>query len=150
MKNARILPIALFFLLANALWSCGQEAPSIDFGKAECDQCRMNVVDRQFGAALRTVKGRQYVFDDVACMIAYVDKGTVAEGQVAKWYVCDHAHPGVLIDATAARYAKGPEYRSPMRGDIAAFPTEADRDATMKLKEGVKLDWEQLRKELKP
>ena len=46
-----------------------------------------------------TVKGRQYVFDDVQCMIQYVAKGDIAEDQVAAWYVCDHAHPGVLIDA---------------------------------------------------
>jgi hypothetical protein len=75
-------------LLVVALVSCGQSQPSIDFGKAECAHCRMNVVDRQYGAALVTEKGRQYVFDDVSCMLQFVANGTVAEGQVQELGMC--------------------------------------------------------------
>ncbi len=109
----------------------------------------MNVVDRQFGAALVTLKGRQYSFDDVSCMLAYVDGGSVADPQVAAWYVCDHAHPGVLIDATTAFYVQGDGFRSPMRGDAAAFVSIADRDAAMKVKEGEAMDWKQIRSHFK-
>ncbi len=98
------------------------------------------MVDRQFGAVLITQKGRQYVFDDLSCMINHVEAGTVARSQVAAWYVCDHAHPGVLIDALNAFYLNGPSFRSPMRGDVAAFGTEEIRDQAAH--EGdVSLDW---------
>lgn len=130
----------LLFLLPS-LWSCGQQAPRIEFGKAECAHCRMNVVDRKFGAALTTVKGRQYVFDDLSCMVQFVAKGTVAEGQVAGWYVCDHAHPGQLIDATQALFLHGPGFRSPMRGDVAAFAKGAERDQAASGMEVKPLDW---------
>lgn len=150
MKNLFLSPLTLLFFLSTALLSCGQTGPKIDFDHAECAHCRMNVVDRQFGAAIMTVKGRQYVFDDVGCMIQQVGSGTIAEDQVANWYVCDHAHPGVLIDATTARYANGPGFRSPMRGDAAAFATEADRAAAMREKGGEEMDWSQLREALKP
>ena len=137
--------VAMLALLL-ALMACGKRAPSIDFGKAECAHCRMNVVDRQFAAALVTVKGRQYVFDDLACMVQHVAEGAVAEDQVAAWHVCDHAHPGVLLDAAAAFYLTGPSFRSPMRGDVAAFATEADR--TRASTEGsVPLDWNGARTE---
>lgn len=122
MRLSSILPFIVLALL-----SCGQSAPSIDFGKSECAHCRMNVVDRHFGAVLVTLKGRQYVFDDVSCMVHFVAKGTVAESQVASWYVCDHAKPGKLIDATTALYLHGPAFRSPMRGDVAAFANEDTR-----------------------
>lgn len=137
----------LLFLLviSSTLFSCGQRAPQIDFGRAECAHCRMNVVDRKFGAAFTTAKGRQYVFDDAACMLRFVAQGTVAEDQVARWYVCDHAHPGTLIDATAAHYKHGAAFRSPMRGDVAAFATEAERDQAPA---GEPLDWERARKKL--
>lgn len=126
-------------LILPALWSCGQRVPTIDFGKAECAHCRMNVVDARFGAALITVKGRQYAFDDIVCMVHFVDKGTVAQDQVEGWWVCDHAQPGVLIDATTAAYVLGPSFRSPMRGDAAAF-IEAPAEA-----QGERMDWETLR-----
>lgn len=142
--------LALLLFLSSSLLSCGQQGPSIDFDHAECAHCRMNVVDRQYGAALRTVKGRQYVFDDVQCMIQHVSAGTIAEDQVAAWYVCDHAHPGTLIDALTALYLNGPGFRSPMRGDAAAFVNESDRSLAMEAKGGERMDWAQLREALKP
>lgn len=139
-------PTFLFPLLLLALVACGQPEPSIDFGKAECAHCRMNVVDKQFGAALVTLKGRQYVFDDISCMVHYVENGTVAEGQVANWYVCDHAKPGALIDATTAHYLHGPAFRSPMRGDVAAFATEETRQRATVEGKTETLDWQGVRK----
>ncbi|MFT3884676.1 MAG: nitrous oxide reductase accessory protein NosL [Flavobacteriales bacterium] len=134
-------------LLVTGPTSCGRSTPSIDFGKAECANCRMNVVDKQFGAALTTQKGRQYVFDDIACMIHFVGTGTVTEEQVASWQVCDHAAPGTLIDATTAFYLHGPAFRSPMRGDMAAFANEHARDQAKT--DGVEaLDWNAMRKQL--
>jgi copper chaperone NosL len=108
----------------------------------------MNVVDRQFGAALVTEKGRQYVFDDVSCMVLFVAKGTVAESQVKGWYVCDHAKPGTLIDATMALYLQGPAFRSPMRGDVAAFADEADRTKAAVQGEARPMDWTTVRQVL--
>ncbi|MBL7965160.1 MAG: nitrous oxide reductase accessory protein NosL [Flavobacteriales bacterium] len=145
----RVRSIIPMFLLVPALWSCGQQAPTIDFGRAECAHCRMNVVDKQFGAALTTLKGRQYVFDDISCMVHFVQKGTVAEGQVAAWYVCDHAHPGVLVDATNAFYLHGPAFRSPMRGDVAAFAAAADREKAAAEGNADAMDWERARNFLK-
>jgi copper chaperone NosL len=140
--NPLILFISLTFL------SCAQKEPTIDFGKAECAHCRMNVVDRQYGAALETVKGRQYVFDDVSCMVQFVSKGTVAENQVKAWYVCDHAKPGTLIDATTALYLQGPAFRSPMRGDVAAFSDEPARSAAAKQEGSTRMEWTAVRQVL--
>lgn len=137
----------LFFALlaATGFLSCGQAQPSIEFGKAECAHCRMNVVDKQFGAALVTLKGRQYVFDDISCMVHYVKAGTVAESQVAAWYVCDHARPGTLIDASTALYLHGPAFRSPMRGDVAAFATEDTRKRATVEGKSEAMDWQAVR-----
>lgn len=137
--------ILSLLVISSTLFSCGQRAPQIDFGRTECAHCRMNVVDRKFGAAIATAKGRHYFFDDASCMVRFVAQGTVAEDQVARWYVCDHAHPGALIDATTALYKHGAGFRSPMRGDMAAFATVADRDQAP---DGETLDWERARQKL--
>lgn len=136
-----IRSIILSLLVATGFMSCGQTAPAIDFGKAECAHCRMNVVDRQYGAALTTQKGRHYLFDDLGCMVQFVQAGTVAEAQVARWYVCDYANPGMLIDATTAFYLTGQAFRSPMRGDMAAFSTISARDGSKAEGTTETLDW---------
>ena len=136
---------SFILFIALTLLSCTPVEPTIEFGKAECAHCRMNVVDRQFGAALVTEKGRQYVFDDVSCMVHFVEKGTVAEGQVKAWYVCDHAKPGTLIDATTALYLHGPAFRSPMRGDVAAFGGEQTRNAAAAQGNAQTMDWKAVR-----
>lgn len=145
----RSLLFAVGVPLMMTLASCSREGPTIDYGKAECAHCRMNVVDQRFAAAIITKAGRQYVFDDAVCMVPFVVGGTVAEDQVAGWYVCDHAHPGALLDATKAFYVHGPAYRSPMRGDVAAFNTAADRDQAQGHEGGEALDWEQAKLLLK-
>ncbi|MBV6404293.1 MAG: nitrous oxide reductase accessory protein NosL [Flavobacteriales bacterium] len=120
---------------------CSEGPPTIAYGADECAHCRMNVVDARFGAALRTLKGRTYVFDGPECMVPHVAKGAVAEGQVAAWYVADMAHPGTLIDATTALYLHAPSLNSPMRGNVAAFANEADRKTAMEHFPGEALDW---------
>jgi copper chaperone NosL len=139
---------SFILFIALSLLACAPAEPTIDFGKAECAHCRMNVVDRQFGAALVTGKGRQYVFDDVSCMVHFVAKGTVAESQVKGWYVCDHAKPGTLIDATTALYLQGPAFRSPMRGDVAAFADGAARSKAAAQGEAKPMDWTTVRQAL--
>lgn len=141
--------LALLLILAPALFSCGQQDVRIEFGKAECAHCRMNVVDKQFGAALVTQKGRQYVFDDISCMVKHVEAGTIAEGQVAGWYVCDHSASGTLIDATTALYLHGPSFRSPMRGDVAAFASEEKRKRAQVKDSDEVMDWPRVRAFLK-
>jgi copper chaperone NosL len=145
----RIRPTFLFPLLVTTLVACGQAEPAIEFGQAECAHCRMNVVDKQFGAALITQKGRQYVFDDISCMVKHVQSGTIAEGQVSDWYVCDHSAPGTLIDATQALYLHGPSFRSPMRGDVAAFRSEEQRNLAKGKASDEAIDWERVRALLK-
>ncbi len=125
---------------------CAEGPPTIAYGAAECAHCRMNVVDARFGAAIRTLKGRTYVFDGPECMVPHVDLGTIAEGQVASWHVADFAHPGTLIDATGALYLHAPSLNSPMRGNVAAFSSEEDRRAAMEHFPGEAMDWTAVRK----
>ena len=137
---------ALAAILALVFASCGSsKPPEIPFGKAECVSCRMNVIDDQFAAALTTLKGRTYYFDSPECMVQHVADGQISEAQVAHWYVCDHNHPGVLLDATTAYYLRSSAVPSPMGGNTAAFATEIDRATIDDMVHGEKLDFEGMR-----
>ncbi|HQW85616.1 MAG TPA: nitrous oxide reductase accessory protein NosL [Flavobacteriales bacterium] len=130
------------------LAGCAPESPTIDLGRVECAHCRMNVVDARFAAALITKAGRQYSFDGPECMLPHVAEGTIAEAQVKAWYVSDFVRPGRLIEATTAQYALGDSYRSPMRGDVAAFATAAERDSAIASSGGEPLTWDAVRQRL--
>ncbi len=138
----RYVQLGLTVPLLMTLVACAQNGPTIDYGKAECAHCRMNVMDKRFASAIITNGGRQYVFDGVECMVPFVAGGAVANVEVAGWYVCDHAHPGTLLNAATAAYVHGPAYRSPMRGDMAAFASTAERDQALGRDGGEALDWE--------
>lgn len=129
-------------VLAVAAAGCSQGQPQINYGNDECAHCRMNVVDAKFGAALQTVKGRTYVFDAPECMVPFTGaKGHLVPQEVAAWYVSDFARPGTLIDATKAFYLHAPSLKSPMRGNVAAFATAADRKEALKHFPGEEIDW---------
>lgn len=135
-------------LILLLLVACAPESPTIDLGRVECAHCRMNVVDARFAAALITKGGRQYSFDGPECMVPHVTDGTIAEAQVRAWYVSDIVRPGRLIEAAAAHYAHGDAYRSPMRGDVAAFASAAERDSAISSSGGEPWDWATARQRL--
>ncbi len=135
----QLLATALLALLAS---SCSKGQPEINYGNDECAHCRMNVVDAKFGAAIRSVKGRTYVFDAPECMVPFTGtKGHLVAEEVDGWYVSDFAHPGTLIDATTAFYLHAPSLRSPMRGNVAAFSTAAERAEARRHFPGEEIDW---------
>lgn len=138
-------PVALasvLLLVAGLSSACGtSELPSIDYGKAECAYCRMNVMDEKFAAAIVTQQGRTYAFDSPECMVQHVAEGRIAEDQVRGWWVCDHARPGTLIDATTAQYLAASSLNSPMNGNVAAFASATERTKAAAAHPGEELDW---------
>lgn len=146
-KTAVVVPALL--VLSALFNSCGTSGPpTIDYGKAECSYCRMNVMDKQFASAITTLQGRTYPFDSPECMVQQVSEGTIAEEQVRAWWVSDHAHPGMLIDATSAFYLSASTLKSPMNGNVAAFANATDRSAAAATHHGEELDWSGARSKL--
>lgn len=139
--------IVIAATLAVLASSCSVGQPEIKYGSDECAHCRMNVMDANFGAAIQTVKGRSYVFDAPECMVPFVGhNGHLVEQEVKGWYVADFAHPGTLIDATTAFYLHAPTLNSPMRGNVAAFATAADRKVAEEHFPGEEMDWAAVQK----
>ena len=79
-------------------------------------------MDPKFGAELVTEKGKIFIFDDVNCMLGYMDSEE-GKGQVFKHIlVMDYLNPGTLLDANFAHYLKSPEFKTPMASEVVAFP----------------------------
>ena len=74
--------------------------PSIAFDHAACEECRMIVSDRRFGALVVTEHGRTLTFDSIDCLRAYSARPD--SPAVRETWVVDAAAPGTLIAMEAA------------------------------------------------
>lgn len=124
---------AAAILIAILALSCGSnEAKPIVLNTDSCDFCKMTISNGKFGAEVITEKGRYYKFDDVACMVQYVKANTSVT--YSSFFINDYLQDNTLIPAQTGFYLKGGTIASPMRGNVAAFKTEAAaREYTEKL-----------------
>lgn len=142
--NMNIIVISLIVLFA-----CSKEIKPIEYGKDQCEQCRMVLTDKKYGAEIITRKGKAFKFDAAECMLNYLKDKKIEVNDVDSYYVINLTEPGVLINAVNATYLISPELRSPMGEDISAF---ADRNMAEKYLNdygGVIYSWDELRNKFK-
>jgi copper chaperone NosL len=120
MKKKPIVPLAIVLCSMLATASCGQPgAKPIRLNKDECANCKMTVTEAPFATQIATMKGRQYVFDDISCMAEYVKENPQEEG--TELYVADFCKPESFLNVHEAKLIASDSLRSPMRGNVAAF-----------------------------
>ncbi len=95
---------ALALLAAGALVAAcersdGPTEPA--WGKQPCAHCAMVMSDRRFGAQLLTGSSDRFFFDDVGCMVLFLEE---RKPRAARAWVHD-AQTGRWLDALAARYS---------------------------------------------
>jgi copper chaperone NosL len=76
------------------------------WGKQPCAHCAMILSERRFGAQLVTAAGDRHFFDDVGCMVLFLEP----RKDRARTWVHD-AESGRWLDARASRFAPA---KSPM------------------------------------
>ncbi|XOV91258.1 MAG: nitrous oxide reductase accessory protein NosL [Bacteroidota bacterium] len=144
--SAKFSIAAILVLNSLALNSCEAKPQPINYGEDACDFCRMTIVDQQHAAQLVTRKGRAYKYDAIECMINDLKRW---DSQEIKYYlVADFKNPGVLTDATNAKYLISEAIPSPMGASLSAFAEESSRKKTFDSVGGQMLQWTQLQLEL--
>lgn len=142
-RNLSHLGILIF------LASCSADPRPIVYGQDGCQHCKMTLMDSKFGAELVTDKGKVFIFDDVNCMLQYMDSEDGKSQTYKHILVTDYLNPGVLLDANLAYYLKSEEFKTPMASNIVAFP---DYDLLKEYKNksgGVYLAWGELTTQFK-
>lgn len=142
-RNLTILGLLVF------LASCSADPRPIAYGEDACHHCKMKLMDQKFGAELVTEKGKVFIFDDVNCMLQYMDSEEGKRQTYKHILVTDYLNPGVLLDANFAFYLKSEEFKTPMASNIVAFP---DYDLLKEYKNksgGVYLAWGELTTQFK-
>lgn len=135
MKNYKIL--SLMFLLV----SCSSEPVPIQYGKDNCEHCKMTIMDNKFGTELITDKGKVYKFDSDECLRDYFNS---KQPKISQILVTDYSIPGKLVDAKSAWFLHSDKMKSPMGGNLAAFATKEKAASYLKKYPGELWTWDEL------
>ena len=135
----RVLDGALMLTALFAL-ACESRPPRIALGDDRCGFCLMGIAEERFAAAMVTRTHKANTFDSIECMAAFVSFEP-AGSTVRSLWVTDYESPGRLIDAQRAFFAISDSIRSPMGLGLAAFSSQAARDAALARGTGHALTW---------
>lgn len=121
-KALRVKSAAVLFVGLPLLLSSCQSGPSpMEPGRDACHFCKMSISDTRYGASLLTEKGKEYKFDDLQCLVTWMNEGTVAPGDIKSIWMMNFSNPGEYIAAEKAEYLIHNSLKSPMASQSAAF-----------------------------
>jgi copper chaperone NosL len=140
------LPVIALSILIS---SCTAKTEPFNYGKDNCYFCKMGIVDPKFGGEVVTKKSKVYKFDDVICMVRYLQSGTLKEEEIAKKVVINFENANEFLDAGKVMFWASPELRSPMGSNAAAFNSQRAAEKSKAGKEGQLLSWDELYKKIK-
>lgn len=137
--------LSALLLVGVVTQGCSVQPEPIRYGKDACTHCKMTIVDQKFAAEIVTQKGKSFKFDDVACLVNYLNEAKVPYVDLAFVLVDQYSKPGQLVDARQAVYVTGDLIRSPMMGNTAAFSdAESARTAQTQLVNSKLRTWHDL------
>jgi copper chaperone NosL len=116
MKVINTTAILLFTLL---FLSCTRSFEPFEYGKEACAHCKMTIVDPRYSAEFIDKKGKVFKFDDIACMRNFISENNIQETGL-EIFVSGYLDNKEL-DAKKAVYIQNDYFKSPMKGNTAAF-----------------------------
>ena len=131
-------------MLIVLLPACSVEPEPLVYGEDACHHCKMVLMDQKFGAEVVTTKGKVYKFDDVNCMISFINNDIKDERDIKFRLVAEFNKPGELTDAGNAFYVKANSIKSPMASQVAAFGNYDEMTKHKKELQGIYLTWGEL------
>lgn len=146
MKNIGVFKqFLMVFLGIILLMSCTIEPEAINYGKDNCQFCKMTIMDKKYGCEVVTQKGKVFKFDDVSCMIKYINISAQTLKDYAHIVVNSYDKTANLIDVNKVFFVVSPNFSSPMMGNTAAFSNEKLANETLKKdSEAKKYSWNEL------
>lgn len=135
-------------LMAGFLTSCSVDPEPINYGKDQCDYCKMGIVDQQHSAQYVTQKGKQFKFDAIECLIHKLEDPTIVESELAHILVADYDSPGVMIKADDSYYIISKAIKSPMGAYLSSFSSKELAQTTIDDNGGELFTWNQIKTKL--
>jgi len=135
---ASVAPVTAMIALLLMSAACSPSpTPVIAYGKADCTVCHMRIVDKRFGGAAVTAKGKLNQFESIECLANYAITVT---GLRSVW-VSNFDDPGTLVDVSVARFVRRNGPAGEMGGNLLAVSSATDT-ASLRQRFGVAaLSW---------
>ncbi len=138
-----VIALSLFII------SCSPKTEPFKYGKDNCYFCKMGIIDPKFGGEVVTKKSKVYKFDDIVCMVRFLQSGALKEEEIAKKVIINFEKENDFLDVNKAIFWVSPELRSPMGSNAAAFSTQQAAANMKGNKEGQLATWDDLYKKVK-
>lgn len=121
-KNKLAPPVAAALAFVMLVFTgCSKDPKQINYGVDPCDFCKMTIVDKRFGGEIISTKGKQYNFDDIKCIVEFVDKKYIQKNKIEAVYLIDY-YSGQFIKASPnTPLLLNESLKSPMASNMAAF-----------------------------
>ena len=125
-SQKKMAPAIITVIAAVLLAGCNPKPEKIAFGKDNCGECKMTIMDPKFGAEIVTKKGKVYKFDDVHCVATFMEKRGVEMGDIHHTLFVDYNNSNEFVKVGAVEFVVSSQLKSPMGGNAAAFKNEAE------------------------
>lgn len=136
-------------ILTLIISSCSAKTEPFNYGKDNCHFCKMGIIDPKFGGEVVTKKTKVYKFDDVVCMVRFLQSGTLQEKEIAKKVIINFEKENDFLDVNKTVFWASPELRSPMGSNAAAFASQQAAEKAKAGKDGQLLSWDEIYKKNK-
>lgn len=134
------------FLGLTMLLSCNAKVDPIMYGKDNCHFCKMTISDKHFGAEIITMKGKVYKFDEIRCLISFINENESNAKSISEYYITDFVGKNELVKKENLSFLKSDKLRSPMGGNVASFSSKDSLDVYKNKLGGEAVTWESLLK----
>lgn len=121
------------------LAGCNPKPEKISFGKDNCAECKMTIMDPKFGGEIVTKKGKVYKFDDVHCIATFLKRRGVEMGDIHQTLFTDYNNSAEFIKVNTAEFVVSSQLKSPMGGNAAAFKNSGEAGKKSAEMEGSKI-----------
>ena len=135
----RMAAVSLALIACLTMAGCNPKSEKIEFGKDECAECKMTIMDRRFGAEIVTKKGKLYKFDDVHCVAKFLERRGVELSNIHQTLFVDYNDSNTFLKVNKVEFVVSSQFKSPMGGNAAAFPNKAAANKRAAEMEGSKV-----------
>jgi copper chaperone NosL len=141
LKNTLLASVSILIFTMN---SCNAKPETLVLGKDNCYLCKMTVTDARFGGEIISTKGRIFKFDDIHCLVSFINSNGIEKNNIKDIYLVDYSDQHELLKAENSFLYHSEQLRSPMNGNIAAFATKEKREAAAASLKGENIEWNSL------
>jgi len=125
-QGQKAVSISMAMIATILITGCNPKPEKIAFGKDNCAECKMTIMDPKFGAEIVTTKSKVYKFDDVHCLAIFLERRGVELSDIAQTLFVDYNNSNEFVKVSQAQFVVSSQFKSPMGGNAAAFQNETE------------------------